>query len=144
LGIHWDSNSQSESPLGNVWVHALTPSYTPRNMKCDSQASLIARNLQALTFGREPKAKVAITMAIAVTFFYSKAIENGERNSRYLLLLCNTKKKAMTTSYHCLLHYNTIREEGDGNKLPSPFMLEHHHRRKQQQCCCLLFLLKHR
>jgi len=26
LGVRWDSNSQSGSPLGNVWVHSLIPS----------------------------------------------------------------------------------------------------------------------
>jgi hypothetical protein len=34
--IHWESNSQSGSPLGSVGVHSLTLSYTPRSMKCDS------------------------------------------------------------------------------------------------------------
>lgn len=50
----------------------------------------------------------------------------------------------MATSCHCLLRYNTTREEVDGkklllspkkkgncNKLSSPSLLEHHHRRKQ-------------
>jgi hypothetical protein len=30
------------------------------------------------------------------------------------------------------LNLNTTKEEGDGNKLPSPSLLEHHHKRKQQ------------
>jgi hypothetical protein len=30
------------------------------------------------------------------------------------------------------LNLNTIKEEGDGNKLPLPFSLEHHHKKKQQ------------
>jgi hypothetical protein len=34
--VHWNSNSQSGSPLGSVWVHSLTLSYTPESMKCDS------------------------------------------------------------------------------------------------------------
>ncbi len=49
--IHWDSNSQSGSPLESMWVHSMTPSYTPRNMKCDSQASLSARTFASPYFG---------------------------------------------------------------------------------------------
>jgi hypothetical protein len=41
--IHQNSNSQSGNPLGNVWVHSLTLSYTPKSVKCDSQASFLAR-----------------------------------------------------------------------------------------------------
>jgi len=32
LGIQWDSNSQSGSPLGNVWAHSLTFSHTFGNV----------------------------------------------------------------------------------------------------------------
>jgi len=40
-----DSNSQSGGSFGNVGVQSFTLSYTPRSMKCDSQASLFARKL---------------------------------------------------------------------------------------------------
>ncbi len=41
-----------------VWVHSLTFSYTPANMKCDSRASLSARTFPSPCFGYDPKAKV--------------------------------------------------------------------------------------
>jgi hypothetical protein len=41
-----------------VWVFILTLSYTLGSMRCDSQASLLARALASLCFGREPKARV--------------------------------------------------------------------------------------
>jgi len=41
----------------------------------------------------------------------------------YALNFINTQK---TTK----LNFNTIREEGDGNKLPLPSFLEHHHKRR--------------
>jgi hypothetical protein len=68
----------------------------------------------------------------------------------------------MATCYHCLLHFNITKENGDGNKLPSPFSLQEHHKKKTMaHChhlllfcntttkktlthCCRLFLLKHR
>ncbi len=57
--IHWDSNSQSGNSLKSVGVHSLTFSYTPKTMKCDSQASLLACTFASSCFGREPKARVA-------------------------------------------------------------------------------------
>jgi len=42
-----------------VRVHALTFSYTPGSMKCDSQASLLACTLASPYLGHEPKARVA-------------------------------------------------------------------------------------
>jgi len=56
--VHWDFNSQNGSSLGNVRVHSLTLSYTPRNMRCDSHASLLAHTLASPCFGRKPKARV--------------------------------------------------------------------------------------
>jgi hypothetical protein len=53
-----DSNSQSGSSLGNVWVHSLTLSYTPNSMKCDSRASLLARTFTSLCLKRESKVMV--------------------------------------------------------------------------------------
>jgi hypothetical protein len=54
-----DSNSQSERSLGNVKVHSLKLSYTPRSMKCDSRVSLLAFTLARPCLGREGKARVA-------------------------------------------------------------------------------------
>jgi hypothetical protein len=51
--------SQSGSSLGGVRVHSFTLSYTPGSMRCDSRASLLARNLASPCLAREPKAKVA-------------------------------------------------------------------------------------
>jgi hypothetical protein len=61
LEIHWDSNSQNENSLGNVGVHSFALSYTFGSMKCESQASLLARTLASLCLVREPKAKVVTT-----------------------------------------------------------------------------------
>ncbi len=55
----WDSKSQSGSSSGSVRVHSLTFSYIPESMRCDSQASFLARTLASLYFGHEPKARVA-------------------------------------------------------------------------------------
>jgi len=40
-------------------VHSLTFSYTPKNMRCDSQALLLAYTFASPCLGCEPKAKVA-------------------------------------------------------------------------------------
>jgi len=66
LGVHWDSNSQSGNSLGSVKVLSLTLSYTPRNMRCDSQASFLALILASPCLGHEPKARVATFMAMVV------------------------------------------------------------------------------
>jgi hypothetical protein len=42
----------------SVEVHSLTLSYTFRNMKCDSWASLLARTFVSLCLGHERKVKV--------------------------------------------------------------------------------------
>jgi hypothetical protein len=49
---------QSGSSLGSMEVHSLTLSHTPRSMKCDFRASLLARTFASPYLGREPKAKV--------------------------------------------------------------------------------------
>jgi hypothetical protein len=41
-----------------VWVHFLTLSYTPKSMKCDSWASLLAHTFACPYLGWEPKARV--------------------------------------------------------------------------------------
>jgi hypothetical protein len=65
--VHWDSNSQSGSSLGNVEFHSLTLSYAPKSMKCDSQASLLAHTFASPCLGREPKVKV-VTLLVIIWF----------------------------------------------------------------------------
>ncbi len=62
FGIDRDSIYQSASSLGSVGVHSLTLSYTPGSMKCDSQASLLARTFASLCQPLpwlQPRARVA-------------------------------------------------------------------------------------
>jgi len=65
LGVHREPNSQSGNSLGNVKVHSLTLSYTPRSMLRDSQTSFLAHNLASPCLGCEPKARVAATKIIS-------------------------------------------------------------------------------
>jgi hypothetical protein len=44
-----------------------------------------------------------------------------------LPLLCLKPYKHPETTK---LNFNTTKEEGDGSKLPSPFLLKHHHRKR--------------
>jgi hypothetical protein len=60
-GVHHDSNSQSGSSLGSVKVHSLTLFCTPRSIKCDSRASLLARTFASPCLGHKSKARVATT-----------------------------------------------------------------------------------
>jgi hypothetical protein len=46
-------------PTPKMGVHSLTLFCTPGNMRCDSRASLLARNLASPCFGYEPKVRVA-------------------------------------------------------------------------------------
>jgi len=64
LGVHQDSNSQSESSFGNVRVHSLTLSYIPRSMRCDSRASLLAHTLAGPCFGCELKVRVTTILIV--------------------------------------------------------------------------------
>jgi hypothetical protein len=66
--VHRNSNSQNGSLLGSVRVHSFTLSFTPENMRCDSQASLLACNLVSPCFGREPKVRV-VTLRVILEFF---------------------------------------------------------------------------
>jgi len=59
LKVHRGSNSQSGSSFGSVEVHSLTLSHTPKNMECDSWASLLACTFASPCLGHEPKARVA-------------------------------------------------------------------------------------
>jgi len=61
--VHQDSNSQSRNSLESVRVHSFTLFYTPKSMRCDSQVSLLARNLANPCLGCKPKARVA-TMVV--------------------------------------------------------------------------------
>jgi hypothetical protein len=54
---------------------------------------------------------IKIRQHIVVIFFFS-----------------NTKKKVITSC--CFLYFNTIRKEGNGNKLSLPTSLDYHHRRR--------------
>jgi hypothetical protein len=45
----------------------------------------------------------------------------------------------MTTSFYCLLCLNITKEEGDGNKLPSPSSLQEHYRRRRQHIDIVFF-----
>ncbi len=54
----WDSNSQNGSSFGSVRVHSLTLFRAPGSMRCDSQASLLARTFASPCFGHEPKIRV--------------------------------------------------------------------------------------
>jgi hypothetical protein len=56
-----------ETPFGSVRVHPLTLSYTPKSMRCDSQASLLACNLASPYLGRKPKARVTTMWRIIIS-----------------------------------------------------------------------------
>jgi hypothetical protein len=58
LEVQQNFNSQSESSFGNVWVHSLTLSYSPRRMKCDSWASFLAHTFTSPCLGCELKVRV--------------------------------------------------------------------------------------
>jgi hypothetical protein len=64
--IHWDSNSQNESPLGGVWVHSFTLSYISGSMKCDSWASLLACTFASLYLGHKPKARIVTHLVFSM------------------------------------------------------------------------------
>jgi len=57
--VHRDSNSQSGSPFGSVWVHSFKFSYNPGSMKCDFRVSFSVRTFGSPCFDREPRVKVA-------------------------------------------------------------------------------------
>jgi hypothetical protein len=59
LRVHRNSNFQSGSPLGSVWVDSFTFSYTPESMKCDFQVSFSACTYANPCFGHKPKARIA-------------------------------------------------------------------------------------
>ncbi len=65
--VHQDFTFQNGSSFGSVGVHSLTFSYTPRSMKCDSQASFLAHTFASPCFGHEPKVRV-VTMVMSSYF----------------------------------------------------------------------------
>jgi len=70
-GVQKVSNSQSGSSFGSVKVHSLTLSYTPKRMRCDSHASLLACTLASPCLGREPKTRVATIWVVEKDKIYS-------------------------------------------------------------------------
>jgi hypothetical protein len=58
-GIHQDSNSQSGSSFESVKVHSFTLSDTPRSMRCDSWASLLALTFASPCLGCKAETRVA-------------------------------------------------------------------------------------
>jgi hypothetical protein len=61
----WESNSQNGNSFGSVRVHSLILFCTPRSMRCDSWASLLACTLASPCLGHEPKVRVA-TLALGL------------------------------------------------------------------------------
>jgi hypothetical protein len=53
-----------------VWVHSLTLPYTPKSMKCDSRASLLAHTFASPCFGHEPEVRVATFKVFFGDFIY--------------------------------------------------------------------------
>jgi hypothetical protein len=74
---HGDSNSQNWSSLRSVGVHFFTLSYTPRNMKCDLRASLLACTFASPCLGRKPKVKVVIGIIQESPIITSKSQNNS-------------------------------------------------------------------
>ncbi len=69
-------------------VHSFTLPYTPENMKCDSQASLLAHTLASPCLGREPKAKVATVFDSHNVTRFNKVVSRKENESTYMVY-CN-------------------------------------------------------
>jgi hypothetical protein len=72
LEVHQDFNSQSGNSFGSVRIDSLTLSYTPKNMQCDSWASLSAHKLASPCLGRKPRARVATKVFSEVVFMFCK------------------------------------------------------------------------
>jgi len=75
-----------------VKVDSLTFSYTPWSMRCDSQASFLARTFASHCLGCEPKVKV-VTLIIYENKSYDKkkvsknGVEHIKNNGRSFLYL---------------------------------------------------------
>jgi hypothetical protein len=57
--VHQDSNSQSGNSFESVRVHSFTFSYTPKSMRYDFHAFVLAFTLASPCLGHKPKARVA-------------------------------------------------------------------------------------
>jgi hypothetical protein len=82
-GVHRNSNSQSGRSFKSVGVHSLMFSYIPRNMKCNSWGSLLARTFVSLCLGHEPKARVVTLWFLIIlqnhqTFIPNFSFKHGE------------------------------------------------------------------
>ncbi len=102
LGVHQDSNSQNGSSLGSVKVHSLTLSYTLGSMRCDSRASLLARNLASPYHGRNPKVRVTTIMEL----FGGLGYFDMKRSPPYITSLCYVVCISIILWLSCL--YNVI------------------------------------
>jgi hypothetical protein len=90
LRIHWNSNSQSGSPLGSVWVHS-SHSPTLLGVWNVTRASLLACTFASCCLRHEPKARVVTLYAQLITIQIS---------SFYHHTLTSTPHKE-----HCYLYY---------------------------------------
>ncbi len=57
------------SECGSSFPHTLPHSHTPGSMKCDSQASLLARTFASPCLSREPKVRVATIVTSLLNYF---------------------------------------------------------------------------
>jgi len=64
---------------------------------------------------------------LPLPFLFQQHHRRRRQRIDIIFFFFNTKRKATITSCHCLFRLNTTKEKGDGNKLPSPFSLQHHH-----------------
>jgi hypothetical protein len=69
----------------HLGVCGLTPSlsYTPENMKCDYQASLLAHIFASLYLGRKPKTRVVTLITSNVTFILISPLIKMALSSTY-------------------------------------------------------------
>jgi len=113
--VHPNSNSQSGSSLGSVRVHSLILSYTLGSMRCDSQASFLARTLASPYLGREPKARVVIVLTCNRTSklncLLSKEVVAPQEASHYHILLKETITHQNSIGYHLLSREVTIHQD---------------------------------
>ncbi len=109
--VHWDSNSQNGGPLGNVWVHSLTPSYTPNNMKCDSWASLLACTFASPCLNRELNLRVA---TLTLSFIRIHEVDDHDQWTRHINEIAMKNPPKLLEGNHCVSYSqtkkNTIRK----------------------------------